>query len=101
MTGGSRWTAVRAAADHRPGLSLCPTLWFAGDRPAVLGLLHMLQALKYAAPRYGGTFAAEIAANSNRRCVQLIGRTIQFMGRTRLLRLLVTIVIAVAKMTAS
>jgi hypothetical protein len=65
MTGGRRSTAVRAAANRQPGLSRFPTLQFAGDKPAMLGLLHMLQALQHAVHRYAGTFAAKIAPNSN------------------------------------
>lgn len=38
-----------------------PTALFAEGYPAVLGLLHMLQALKHDAPRYRGAFAAKFA----------------------------------------
>ena len=73
MTGGRRRTAVRAAANHQPRLSRFPTLQFAGDKPAMLGLLHMLQALKHATPRCAGTFGAQIAPIPTRRRVQFIG----------------------------
>jgi hypothetical protein len=49
----------------------------------VFGLFHLLQALKHSRPRCVRTFAVKLAPIPNSRCVQFLGRIVQFTGHTK------------------
>ena len=65
-----------------------PTPEFAGNSPAMWGLLHMLQTWKNGAPGYGGALDVKLAPIPSRRVVQLFGRIVQFFSRTTLLQVI-------------
>ena len=49
----------------------------------MFGLLHLLQTLKRGRPRCVGTFAVKLVPIANSRCVQFLGRNVQFTGDTK------------------
>lgn len=49
----------------------------------MFGLLHLLQTLKRGRPRCVGTFAVKLVPIANSRCVQFLGRNVQFTSHTK------------------